>query len=480
MTSERYELTTFGGLVLRTSNGESVGTLSGRRLALLAVLAAHGADGVARDRLMLLFWPDSTRDRARNALHQAVHAIRAALGPSSVETGPLELRVNPDIVRSDVTAFRTKIAAGDLASAVTLYTGPFLDSIHIKQALEFERWADAERRGLSSVYVRVVDSLYERAMQEESWAEALECANRLLGVERTDSAILKQMRAQSAAERAEQVVSRSETPRQSVRRAFPIAASLTIAAASLLGVSVAILRSEPQPISLSDDAMRDRQEVLAEREKSLRGRVFIETPVVHGESPKLDSLAGALAVRMSRDIDLSKIAHVVPRDSVVAIESAAAQTQGLISSQTRLARANAGIGIMTIMTQRGDSIDVRVAVQRRARPTRPSRLQRALAFFRRQSSTKNGSNAVGIETSVAVARMTVPIDRPYALMWQLVGPLSRALDGMRSCNVNDHVAQTTLPWCWRAENEPVVIPGIYRARRRSPFASVQGLLPFSL
>src|SRR5262245_3271668 len=126
-TSNRYELTTFGGLVLRTSNGESVRSLSGRRLALLAVLAAHGADGVARDRLMLLFWPDSTRDRARNALHQAVHAIRVALGPSSVATGPLELRVNTDVVRSDVGAFRARIASGDVASAVDLYTGPFLD-----------------------------------------------------------------------------------------------------------------------------------------------------------------------------------------------------------------------------------------------------------------------------------------------------------------------------------------------------------------
>ena len=37
-------------------------------------------------------------------------------------------------------------SSGDLARAVQLYAGPFLDGFHIRGAPEFERWAEQRQR----------------------------------------------------------------------------------------------------------------------------------------------------------------------------------------------------------------------------------------------------------------------------------------------------------------------------------------------
>jgi DNA-binding SARP family transcriptional activator len=50
-----------------------------RRLALLALLAAN-PDGLSRDRIIGLLWPERKEDRARHALAQLVHAVRRSMG----------------------------------------------------------------------------------------------------------------------------------------------------------------------------------------------------------------------------------------------------------------------------------------------------------------------------------------------------------------------------------------------------------------
>ena len=70
-------LNTLGGLVLQQDGQLHTGPASQRRrLALLAVVAAAGARGVSRDKLLTLLWPESEAEAARHSLYQAVHAIR--------------------------------------------------------------------------------------------------------------------------------------------------------------------------------------------------------------------------------------------------------------------------------------------------------------------------------------------------------------------------------------------------------------------
>ncbi|HSK19240.1 MAG TPA: BTAD domain-containing putative transcriptional regulator [Longimicrobiales bacterium] len=131
-------------------------------LALLAVLAAAGERGVSRDAVLALLWPDSDEERARTSLRQLVHLLRNQLqSPDLIPSSP-ELRLNPRVISSDVADFRAALETDDLAAAVELYRGPFLDGFYIRSADELERWIATERAGLASDAARALETLAQR------------------------------------------------------------------------------------------------------------------------------------------------------------------------------------------------------------------------------------------------------------------------------------------------------------------------------
>jgi DNA-binding SARP family transcriptional activator len=141
-------LRTFGGLALERDKIAAPDWDKHRNgPAILTVLAAEGA--VSRDRLMALLWPESDSTRARGSLKQAVHQLRQMLGDFDAIQGERTLDLNPAVIQSDVRQFREAVDRGDLARAVTLYQGPFLDGIHLADTPEFEQWVDERRRDLA-------------------------------------------------------------------------------------------------------------------------------------------------------------------------------------------------------------------------------------------------------------------------------------------------------------------------------------------
>jgi DNA-binding SARP family transcriptional activator/tetratricopeptide (TPR) repeat protein len=149
-----------------------------KRLASLAVLAASGSRGIGRDRLLLLLWPESTTDRARGALYQLLYVVRQAFGEQSI-VGTDELRLDPSIVGSDVEDFNQALARGDLAAAVELYVGPFLDAVHLPGAPELEAWVEQKRQELSRSYESALSRLATQAMDRGDNANAIALAERL-------------------------------------------------------------------------------------------------------------------------------------------------------------------------------------------------------------------------------------------------------------------------------------------------------------
>jgi len=148
-----FRLRTFGGLSLASESGPVTGAAAQRRkLALLAVLATGGERGISRDHLLTLFWSESDSDHARHALTQSVSALRRDLHSEDIVLGSGDLRLNSAIVESDVATFEVALARGELSRAAALYTGPFLDAVHLdhaRESPEFERWVDVERARLS-------------------------------------------------------------------------------------------------------------------------------------------------------------------------------------------------------------------------------------------------------------------------------------------------------------------------------------------
>ena len=153
-----------GGAAVLASDGALTGAAGRRRaLALLAMVASGGDDGLPRDRALALLWPELDSDRARNNLKQLVFSLRRALSPDVFAATGATLRLDPNVITVDVWAYEKAIADGALESAVARYGGPFLDGFSVPGLVEFERWVESERERLARVHAETLDTLAERA-----------------------------------------------------------------------------------------------------------------------------------------------------------------------------------------------------------------------------------------------------------------------------------------------------------------------------
>ena len=152
-------LLTFGGLRVSRDDGTATDLANQRRrLAVLASVATAYPAGVSRDRLLLLLWPDADAERGRHALNQIVYNLRRELGASPID-GAIELVLLPNVMTADVTDFRTAMSKGDYATAIDLFTGPFLDGFFVPGATEFDRWVEDERQRTSRQAISALDKL---------------------------------------------------------------------------------------------------------------------------------------------------------------------------------------------------------------------------------------------------------------------------------------------------------------------------------
>ncbi len=116
-----------------------------RRIALLAAIACAGIEGISRDTLLALLWPEKPEDRARHALSQWLFLMRRDLGVDDLISGSHTLRLNTDRMTADVVEFDTAIAAKEWQRAATLYRGPLLEGLLLSNAPEFQQWLDRAR-----------------------------------------------------------------------------------------------------------------------------------------------------------------------------------------------------------------------------------------------------------------------------------------------------------------------------------------------
>jgi DNA-binding SARP family transcriptional activator len=176
-------LSVLGGLAL-AAGGERTGPSAFRRrpLALLAILAAAGARGVSRERLLLYLWPESDARRGRNTLNQTLYALRRDLGADDVVVGTTALALNPAVVGCDLWEFERALAAGRDEDAVGMYGGPFLAGFSIAGLLEFEEWSAEERRRLARAYEDALGRLAAAASAAGDRAQAVRWWRRLAAV----------------------------------------------------------------------------------------------------------------------------------------------------------------------------------------------------------------------------------------------------------------------------------------------------------
>ena len=157
-------LRTLGSVQVQDAAGDDVGSLLAqpRRTALFVYLVIGAPrEFHRRDVLLPLFWPDHDESRGRNALNQAIHFLRRALGADAiVSRGDQELAVNRELVQCDAIAFERALAVGRWDGALDLYRGPFMDGFHVPGVgVELERWVEGERARLAQEYARALEHM---------------------------------------------------------------------------------------------------------------------------------------------------------------------------------------------------------------------------------------------------------------------------------------------------------------------------------
>jgi DNA-binding SARP family transcriptional activator/tetratricopeptide (TPR) repeat protein len=146
-----------------------------RRGCLLALLAAEGG-WVDRERLALLFWPESGEAAAKAALRQLlVRVKRLTLSPA--------LEVTHDAMRwrvdSDLGDFRRALAEGDAVAAVAAYAGPFLAGFAAHDVGGVDAWMETERDQLHAAFHGACMRAADGAVAEGRYVDAVDMLTRL-------------------------------------------------------------------------------------------------------------------------------------------------------------------------------------------------------------------------------------------------------------------------------------------------------------
>jgi DNA-binding SARP family transcriptional activator len=157
-------LKTFGGLSIATLHGPlpEVG-FRRQALALLALIAAAGENGMSRERVMALLWPEADDAHARNNLKQRSFAIRHGLSAELLASIAPNLRLEFGVMSADIDDFERALASGNLELAADLYAGPFLDGFHLPRLVEFDRWIEGQRSRYARRYEQAIETLAHRA-----------------------------------------------------------------------------------------------------------------------------------------------------------------------------------------------------------------------------------------------------------------------------------------------------------------------------
>jgi TolB-like protein len=118
---------------------------------------------MSRDKILAYVWPDADAARASHRLTQLLYALRRDLDADSLFLGSSDLRLNPNVIASDVHEFALARRAGELERAVALYAGPFLDGFYLSDASEFDRWMENERAGYARECAEALETLAAKA-----------------------------------------------------------------------------------------------------------------------------------------------------------------------------------------------------------------------------------------------------------------------------------------------------------------------------
>jgi DNA-binding SARP family transcriptional activator len=157
----KYALNVLGPLQAFDSMGRRIVLATRRAEALLAVLALTPRGSVPRDRLLNLLWGDRAEEKARHSLSQTLTSLRGSFEKDAIVTDRDVVGLAAELLDTDVRQFLAAVESddpADLQRATTLYRGPFLEGLTLRETA-FQQWLEPERERLAAMVVRALTRL---------------------------------------------------------------------------------------------------------------------------------------------------------------------------------------------------------------------------------------------------------------------------------------------------------------------------------
>lgn len=163
----RLHVGLIGGLSL-SKDGRSIQLASRKARALIGYLALASGRNISREQLVGLLWSETTEDRARASLRQAVRALRSAFESNSfggLTFGRSDLTIEPSTYDVDIDVMLEELRAGRVHDAL-------LENERIADALlagyddidpSFRNWLLVQRENLSQRLIRGLNTIIEGA-----------------------------------------------------------------------------------------------------------------------------------------------------------------------------------------------------------------------------------------------------------------------------------------------------------------------------
>ena len=143
-----------------------------------------------RATLATLLWGDFGDDRARVNLSTALSEVRRLVGDYvSVHGQTIAFRqdssywLDVECLELALADWPTHQDSAQLAEAVDLYRGEFLQGFHVHNAAEFEAWQSTERERLHGLVVQGLHLLSNGCAAQGAWSESIAYTKRLLAIE---------------------------------------------------------------------------------------------------------------------------------------------------------------------------------------------------------------------------------------------------------------------------------------------------------
>jgi predicted ATPase/DNA-binding SARP family transcriptional activator len=178
------QLSLLGAFRLQLGEKQVTSFYSTKVQALLAYLAVESGRRHTRATLSALLWPESSQVDANRSLRQALFQLNRIL--DNPRTGVIVVSRQTVHFRAgnhawlDIDEFHSCLKTGELARAVDLYRGPFLEGFSVADAADFEAWTRAVGDRLHLQVVDALEQLCQRAFHRGDYAAMQECALRVL------------------------------------------------------------------------------------------------------------------------------------------------------------------------------------------------------------------------------------------------------------------------------------------------------------